>query len=59
MNSPSSRGMIGFRTAMFLFALLAVTAVVKLRGVALALALIIVVGLAAKACLHYLRGRTE
>lgn len=51
--------MIGFRTAMILFAALAAFAVITLHGVALAFALVIVVGLAAKTWIHHIRRRME
>lgn len=60
MNAPHPhRSVIGFRTAMFLFALLAAASFATLKGIALAFALIIVGALAAKAWVHHLRGRIE
>jgi uncharacterized membrane protein YiaA len=60
MNPPeSSRSVIGIRTAMVLYALLLVAAFKTLKGTALYIALIIVVGLAAKTYLHYLRDRLD
>ena len=60
MTEPQQpRSVIGFRTAMILFAALAVFSFVTLKGVALAIALIIVFALAAKSYVHYLRGRIE
>ena len=60
MNTPEPSGSaISFRTAMILFAVLAITSVLTLKGPALALALIIVLGLAAKAYVHHLRSRLE
>jgi hypothetical protein len=56
-NPEQHRGMIGFRTAMLLFAVLAVAAIVTLKGAALILALLIVGALAIKAYTHHLRDR--
>lgn len=57
--SEPSRGAIGFRVAMILFALLAIAAFVTLKGMALFIALIIVGGVAVKAWVHHMRGRIE
>ncbi len=51
--------MIGFRTAMILFALLVAAAIAKLKGTALAITLIIVLALAVKAYVHHVRSRIE
>ncbi len=60
MKQPDQpRSLIGMRTAMFLFALLIAAAFVTLRGMPLAIALIIVLALAVKAYVHHLRGRIE
>lgn len=60
MREPQQEsGVIGIRTAMILFAVLAVLAAVTLKGVALWIALVIVLGLAAKAFVHHLRSRIE
>jgi hypothetical protein len=56
-NEP--RSVIGIRTAMILFALLAIFALATLKGPALYIALLIVLGLAAKAFVHHLRSRIE
>ena len=59
MSSEQPRGVIGFRTALLLFAVLVVVAFATLKGMALALALIIVLALAVKTCVHHLRRRIE
>ena len=51
--------MIGFRTALVLYAALAVLALFLLKGTALAFALLVVFALAAKTYVHYLRTRLE
>jgi hypothetical protein len=51
--------MIGFRTAFGLYALLVILAALTLHGTALALALIIVLGLAAKTLVDFLRRRMD
>ncbi len=51
--------MIGFRTALGLYALLVIVAALTLHGTALMLALVIVVGLAAKTLVDYLRRRMD
>jgi hypothetical protein len=50
---------IGFRTALILYAVLAIAAFASLKGAFLALALIIILGLAAKSVIHYYRERLE
>lgn len=60
MSAPEpSRSMIGIRTAMVLYGLLVVASFAKLKGTALIVALIIVLGLAAKSYIHHLRSRIE
>ena len=60
MSAPQpTRSVIGLRTALILYALLIVFAVVTLKGRALAFALLIVGALAVKSVLHYLRERLE
>ena len=60
MKDPEQpRSLIGFRTAMLLFALLTAAACLTLKGIALAIALLIVFALAAKAWVHHLRSRIE
>ena len=54
-----SRTLIGVRTATVLYLLLVVFACVTLKGNALALALIIIGGLAVKSLLHYFRERSQ
>jgi hypothetical protein len=51
--------MINIGTAMGLFALLAVVSILILKGIALAFALIVIGGLAAKVYVHFLRSRIE
>ncbi|HEY3935904.1 MAG TPA: hypothetical protein VGL97_00615 [Bryobacteraceae bacterium] len=51
--------MIGPRVAGLLYALLIVASLATLHGKALAVALVIVLGLAAKSCLDYLRRRVR
>lgn len=51
--------MIGIRTAMLLYAALALASALTLKGSALALALIIVLALAVKSYLHHIRSRLE
>ena len=53
------RTVIGFRTALILFALLIAVSFATLKGVALLIALLIVLALAAKAFVHHLRSRIE
>jgi hypothetical protein len=58
MNDPDTpRTVIGPKTAIVLYVLLAVWAFVALKGTALIIALVIVAGLAAKSYVHYLRSR--
>ncbi|HZS53629.1 MAG TPA: hypothetical protein VFA65_04445 [Bryobacteraceae bacterium] len=60
MSEPQGhKGVIGIGTATVLYILLAGWAVATLKGVALALALIIVGGVAVKSYVHFLRGRME
>jgi len=50
---------IGFRTAMILYGVLILAAFASLKGTALALGLIIILGLAAKTVVQHLRERME
>ena len=60
MSAPDQpRSVIGIKTAVILFALLAVFAFATLKGPALYIALLIVLALAAKAFVHHLRSRME
>lgn len=60
MNAPQpTRSVIGLRTALILYALLIVIALLTLKGSALILALLIVGALAVKSVLHYFRERLE
>lgn len=60
MNQPEGhKGMISIGTAIVLYALLAVWSVIALKGIALAVALIVVGGLAIKSYIHFLRSRLE
>jgi hypothetical protein len=60
MNPPEpSRTIIGIRTAMVLYALLLVAAFATLKGTALYIALIIVLGIAVKTYVHHLHGGVE
>lgn len=60
MNTPEPRAsLIGIRTAMLLYAFLVLASVLTLKGPALALALIIVLGLAVKSYVHHLRSHLE
>ena len=54
-----ARSVIGLKTAMILYALLVGASFATLKGVARAIALIIVFGLAVKSYLHYLRSRID
>jgi len=54
-----SRSLIGLRTAIILYALLVVASFVMLKGMPRIIALVIVLGLAVKTYLHYLRSRLE
>ena len=58
-DSKFERGLIGIRTAMLLFALLAAIAFATLHGPALCIALLTVLALAVKAFVHHLRSRIE
>lgn len=58
-SGDESRTMIGFRTAMILYATLIIICVAVLKGTALVIGLIIVFALAAKAYVHHLRNRIE
>ncbi len=49
--------MIGHKTAFALYAVLAGVAIVRLHGLALSLTLVIVIGLAAKTLIDFLRRR--
>ncbi|MBV9156111.1 MAG: hypothetical protein JO097_07595 [Acidobacteriaceae bacterium] len=60
MTPPEQhRSVIGIRTALILYALLAGASFATLKGMALVIALIIVLGIAAKSYIHFLRGRIE
>ncbi len=60
MSTPEEpRSVIGIRTAMILFAVLAVLACTALKGPPLYIALLIVLALAVKAFVHHLRSRIE
>ncbi len=60
MNSEQpSRTMIGIRTAILLYTLLVIASFLTLKGAALIVALVIVLGLAAKSLVHYFRSRME
>jgi len=60
MKEPETHdGVIGFRTALILYAVLLIFSFVTLKGMALAIALLIVLALAAKSWVHYLRGKAE
>ncbi len=51
--------MIGIRTALILYAVLVVIALATMKGAALYLAVIIVLGLTAKSIVHHLRSKIE
>lgn len=53
------KSVISIRTAALLYALLVLVSFLTLKGPALALALIIIGGLAVKSYLHHLRSRLE
>lgn len=53
------RKVISIRTAMIAYAVLLVIALATLRGYALGVALIVILGVAAKTYTHYLRERME
>lgn len=60
MNPPdSSRSIIGIRTAMVLYALLLIAAFATLKGTALYIALVIVLGIAIKTYVQHLRDGME
>jgi hypothetical protein len=60
MNRPEGhKGVIGIGTATVLYVLLAAWAVATLKGIPLAVALIIVGGLAVKSYVHFLRSRLQ
>ena len=60
MSQPEGhKGVISIGTALVLYGGLAAWSVATLKGVALALALIIIAGLAVKSYVHFLRGRME
>ncbi|MBV9081377.1 MAG: hypothetical protein JOZ62_01775 [Acidobacteriaceae bacterium] len=54
-----SRTVIGLKTALALYAVLVAASFLTLRGTARYLCLVIVIALAIKSYLHYLRSRTE
>jgi hypothetical protein len=58
-TSQPTRSVISLRTALILYALLVVFAVLTLKGTALVIALLIVGALAVKSVLHYFRERLE
>lgn len=58
-RSEPPRTLIGIRTAMLLYALLLIAAFATLKGTALYIAAIIVIGVAAKTYVHHLRSRLE
>lgn len=59
-NRPEpGRKMISLRTGMIAYAVLLAISIFTLKGYALAVAVIIVLGAAAKSYLHYLRERME
>jgi hypothetical protein len=58
-ESEEPRSVIGIRTAMVLFALLALAAFATLKGPALYITLLIVLALAVKAYVYHLRSRLE
>jgi hypothetical protein len=60
MTTPQEhKTVIGIKTAMILFAVLAAFAVATLKGPALYITLLIVLALAVKAWVHHLRSRIE
>ena len=60
MNPPEpSRTIIGLRTALVLYALLLVAAFATLKGTALYIAIVIVLGIAIKTYVHHLRRSLE
>ncbi len=56
-EDPTSRGAIGPKTAIILYVLLTIWALVALKGMALFIALLIVGLLAVKSYVHWLRSR--
>jgi hypothetical protein len=60
MNPPEpSRTIIGIRTALVLYALLLIAAFATLKGTALYIAIVIVLGIATKTYVHHLRRSLE
>ena len=59
LRPEAPRSLIGFRTALLLYAVLIAASVVMLKGTALAIALLIVGALAAKSVVHYFRSKLE
>ena len=60
MNPPEpSRTIIGIRTAIVLYAVLLIAAFATLKGTALYIAFIIVLGIAVKTYVHHLRRGVE
>ncbi len=57
--NPDSRGLIGLRTAILIYALLAVFAALTLKGNARLIVLLVVVLLALKTYVHHIRRRLE
>jgi hypothetical protein len=58
-ESGSRKGVIGIGTAFALYLVLALWSITTLKGIALAFALIVIGGLAAKTYIHFLRSRIE
>ena len=56
-TEDEQKSVIGIKTAMILFAVLAAFAFATLKGPALVIALLVVLALAAKAFVHHLRQR--
>jgi hypothetical protein len=56
---PEGESVIGLRTALFLYAVLVVVALLTLKGAARTLTLLIVGALVAKSIVHYYRDRME
>ena len=60
MTPPeTSRTIIGIRTALVLYALLLIAAFATLKGTALYIAIVIVLGIAIKTYVHHLRRSLE
>ena len=61
MTEPhqQSHGMIGLRTALILYALLIAAACFVLKGLALAITVVVVLALAAKSLVYHLRRRMD